>query len=62
MNTQKLADMGTTGLVQFATKCWRMRGCRMAQAVKVIEARKGPDAVGRFRAAVAAEWRRQAAA
>ena len=60
--TMKLRDMGTTGLVAYVTKSWRMRGCRMAQAAKVIAERQGATGVERFRLAVSAEWHRQAEA
>jgi len=56
----KLRDMGTTGLVQYATESWVMRGCRMAQAARVIADRQGAVGVERFRLAVNAEWHRQA--
>ncbi len=49
-----LADMGTTGLVQFAiTGDRRMRGARIGRAVAVIARRyKSWDACNRFRKAV----------
>ena len=50
----KLADMGTTGLVEWVV-CGnpRMRGARMGKAVRVIAARHGRwEAVNAFRKAV----------
>lgn len=53
-NKMKLADMGTTGLVEWVVSGNpRMRGARMGKAVKVIAARVGRwEAVNAFRKAV----------
>jgi len=54
MNRIKLADMGTTGLVQYVISgSRRMRGARRGQATKIIAARFGRwEAIDAFRKAV----------
>jgi hypothetical protein len=62
MNTTatKLANLGTTGLVQFVNSgSPRLRGTRLEKAIKIIEARHGsPASRGAFCDAVSADFRR----
>lgn len=56
----KLTDMGTTGLIDWVIAGgWKMRGCRRAQAARVIESRyKNREATNRFHKAVSGKWLR----
>jgi TolB-like protein len=53
----KLANLGTTGLVQFVnTGSLRLRGTRLAKAIKVVEARYGHKARPVFCEAVSRDF------
>jgi hypothetical protein len=56
----KLAELGTTGIIQFVnTGSLRLRGTRLAKAIKIIETRHGsPASREAFCNAVSADFRR----